>query len=57
MIHSENTPIDKQVTFEYELDTLDLAVGKHVKVTQSDTGGWKLFMKVADGWTNFGTEN
>ena len=57
MIHSENTPIDKQVTFEYELDTLDLAVGKHVKVTQSDTGGWKLFMKVADGWTNVGTEN
>ena len=57
MIHSENTPIDKQVTYEYELDTLDLAVGKHVKVTQSDTGGWKLFMKVADGWTNVGTEN
>ena len=45
MTHDENTPIDKQVSFEYELDTLDLAVGKHVKVTNADTGGWKLFMK------------
>jgi len=57
MIHSENTPIDKQVKFQYELDTLDLAIGKHVKVTSADTGGWKLFMKTADGWTNVGTEN
>jgi len=57
MIHSENTPIDKQVTFQYELDTLDLAIGKHVKVTNADTGGWKLFMKNADGWINVGTEN
>ena len=57
MIHDENTPIDKQVTFEYELDTLDLAIGKHVKVTNADTGGWKLFMKTATGYTNVGTEN
>ena len=57
MIHSENTPIDKQVTYEYELDTLTLAVGKHVKVTSADTGGWKLFMKTATGYTNVGTEN
>ena len=57
MIHDENTPIDKQVTFEYELDSLDLAVGKHVKVTSADTGGWKLFMKTTSGWTNVGTEN
>jgi hypothetical protein len=57
MIHSENTPIDKQVKFQYELDTLDLAIGKHVKVTNADTGGWKLFMKTADGWQNVGTEN
>ena len=57
MLHSENTKIDKQVTYEYELDTLSLAVGKHVKVTSADTGGWKLFMKVADGYTNVGTEN
>ena len=57
MIHSENTKIDKQVTFEYELDELDLEVGKHVKVTSADTGGWKLFMKTATGWTNVGTEN
>ncbi len=57
MIHNENTPIDKQVTFEYELDTLDLAIGKHVKVTSADTGGWKLFMKTASGYTNVGTEN
>jgi len=57
MIHNENTPIDKQVTYEYELDTLDLAIGKHVKVTSADTGGWKLFMKTADGYINVGTEN
>jgi len=57
MIHNENTPIDKQVTYEYELDTLDLAVGKHVKVTSADTGGWKLFMKTADAYINVGTEN
>ena len=57
MIHSENTKIDKQVTYEYELDSLTLDIGKHVKVTNADTGGWKLFMKVADGWTNVGTEN
>jgi hypothetical protein len=57
MAHDANTKIDKQVTFEYELDTLDLAVGKHVKVTSADTGGWKLFMKTATGWANVGTEN
>ena len=57
MAHDENTPIDKQVKFEYELDSLDLEVGKHVKVTNADTGGWKLFMKTAEGYTNVGTEN
>ena len=57
MLHSENTPIDKQVKFQYELDSLDLAIGKHVKVTSADTGGWKLYMKTADGWLNVGTEN
>ena len=49
--------IDKQVQFEYELDSLSLDIGKHVKVTSSDTGGWKLFMKTATGWDNVGTEN
>jgi hypothetical protein len=57
MTHDENTVIDKQVTYEYQLDTLDLAVGKHVKVTSADTGGWKLFMRTATGWENVGTEN
>ena len=57
MVHNENTPIDKQVTFQYELDSLDLANGKHVKVTNADTGGWKLFMKTASGFKNVGTEN
>ena len=57
MLHDENTKIDKLVTYQYELDSLDLAIGKHVKVTSADTGGWKLFMKTADGWTNVGTEN
>ena len=57
MLHNENTPIDKQVTYEYELDSLNLAEGKHVKVTSADTGGWKLFMKTVNGWINVGTEN
>ena len=57
MVHDENTKIDKQVTYQYELDTLDLAIGKHVNVTSADTGGWKLFMRTADGWENVGTEN
>ena len=58
MAHSENTPIDKQVTYQYELDAItDVAVGGHVKVTSADTGGWKLFMKTATGWTNVGTQN
>lgn len=57
MTHDENTKIDKQVTFQYELDTLQLDQGKHVKVTSADTGGWKLFMRTATGWENVGTEN
>ena len=57
MVHDENTSIDKQVTYEYQLDELDLEIGKHVKVTSSDNGGWKLFMKTATGWENVGTEN
>jgi hypothetical protein len=57
MTHGENTKIDKQVTYQYELDTVDLGIGKHVKVTSADTGGWKLFMRTADGWKNVGTEN
>ena len=57
MAHDENTKIDKQVTFQYELDTLVIDQGKHVKVTNADTGGWKLFMKTATGFENVGTEN
>ena len=57
MAHDDNTKIDKQVTYQYDLNTLDLAIGKHVKVTSADTGGWKLFMKTATGWENVGTEN
>jgi hypothetical protein len=52
-----NTVIDNQVTYEYQLDTLNLAVGKHAKVTTADTGGWKLFKRTAAGWENVGTEN
>ena len=57
MRHDINTVIDRQVTFEYQLDTLTLANGKHAKVTNADTGGWKLFMKTTDGWENVATEN
>ena len=45
MVHDENTKMDKQVTYQYELDTLELDIGKHVKVTSADTGGWKKFMR------------
>ena len=57
MVHDENTPIDKQVTYQYELDTLTLDTGKHVKVTSADTGGWKIFMKTSTGWENVATQN
>ena len=57
MVHDESTPIDKQVTYQYELDALTLATGKHVKVTSADTGGWKIFMKTSTGWENVATEN
>ena len=57
MTHNENTKVDKQVTYQYELDSLELAIGKHVKVTSADTGGWKLFMRTGTGWENVGTEN
>ena len=57
MTHDENTVVDAQVTYEYQLDTLDLAVGKHAKVTNADTGGWKLFMKTTTGWEKVGVEN
>jgi cyclophilin family peptidyl-prolyl cis-trans isomerase len=55
--HDENTVIDEQVTYQYELDTLDLAVGKHVKVLQADTGGWKIFQQTTDGFINVATQN
>ena len=57
MSHDENTYIDKQVKFEYELDGLDLPIDSHVKVTSADTGGWKIYMKTKDGWENVATEN
>ena len=53
----ENTKIDKQVTYEYELDQLDLGIDKYVKVTSADTGGWKIFKNTASGWENCGTQN
>ncbi len=52
MEHGENTKIDKQVTLQYELDSLDLPIGSHVKVTSADTGGWKLFMRTAVSYTH-----
>jgi hypothetical protein len=55
--HSVDTIIDKQVTYQYELDTLTLAVNKHVKVLRADTGGWKIFQKTTNGFKNVGTQN
>ena len=54
---NENTKVDKQVTYQYELDKLALDIDKHVKVTSADTGGWKLFKKTATEWENVGTQN
>ena len=50
--------IDRQLSFQYQLDTLrDLDAGKYVKVLNSDTGGWKIFLKTADGFKNCATQN
>jgi hypothetical protein len=56
-VTDENTVIDAQVTYQYQLDKLDLAVDKHVKVLQSDTGGWKIFRQTTDGFVNVATQN
>ena len=57
MTHDENTRIDAQVQFEYQLDELNLQDGQHAKVTSADTGGWKIFMKTSEGFENVATEN
>ncbi len=50
--------IDRQLSFQYELDTLtQLDAGKYVKVLNSDTGGWKIFLKTTDGFKNCATQN
>ena len=55
--YDKNTVIDEQVTYQYELDTLNLAVDKHVKVLRADTGGWKIFQQTTDGFVNVATQN
>ena len=55
--YDKNIHIDKQITYQYELDSLTLELGKIVKVTSADTGGWKLFCKKTTGWENIATEN
>jgi len=52
-----NTIIEKQINYQYELDSTDAKIDAIVKVLQADTGGWKLFKKTSSGWTNVGTEN
>ena len=55
--YSADSIIDQTVTYQYQLDTLSTAIGKIVKVTSADTGGWKLFVKTNTGWENIATEN
>jgi len=53
-----NVLIDKQLTYQYELDTLtDIELEKYVKVLTADTGGWKIFQKTSDGFKNVATQN
>lgn len=49
--------IDKQVDYEYQLDTLDVAVGTNTKVRYSDVGGWKIYQRTLSGWDNVATQN
>ena len=53
---SKDTYIDKQVTYQYELDTLTVDINNYVKVLKSDSGGWKIFKKIATGWDNVATQ-
>ena len=55
--YSLDTIIDQTVTYQYQLDTLSTAIGKVVKITTADTGGWKLFVKTNTGWENIATQN
>jgi len=55
--YSTATAINRQVVYQYQLDTLTVAVGTVVKVTAADTGGWKLFVRTNTGWDNVATEN
>jgi hypothetical protein len=54
---AEDVRIDKQVTYQYQLDSVSVNVGDHVKVTQADSGGWKIYKYTAKGFENVGTEN
>ena len=55
--YSTATAIDRQIAYQYQLDTLTVAVDTVVKVTAADTGGWKLFVRTNTGWDNVATEN
>ena len=55
--YSTDTIIDRQIAYQYQLDTLTVAVDSVVKVTAADTGGWKLFVRTNTRWDNIATEN
>jgi len=55
--YDTNTRIDVQVNYEYNLDELSLDTDQIVKVKNADTGGWKLYVKTNDGWSNVATQN
>ena len=55
--YDTNTVIDKQINYQYEIDTLGLKNGEIVKVLRADTGGWKLFQQTTEELKNIATQN
>ena len=53
----DNIIVEKQLNYQYELDTLSLESGKYIKVLKADTGGWKIFESTTDGFKNVATQN
>ena len=46
------------MTYQYQLDSVSVNVGDHVKVTQADSGGWKIYKYTnVKGYENVATEN
>ena len=55
--YNNDTIINKQINYQYELDSTEADVGQTVKVLNADTGGWKIFLNTTSGFENIATEN